>query len=457
MNPFDPADSASRTACLTTPLRRRDALGLLAGGLALPALWRSAEAQGAAEVEVAVVGGGAAGIAAARALAAAGRSCMLIEASRALGGRARTETLGGTPLDLGVARLDSGGPLAAAAASAGITPTALAVARRLYVDGREASNGGYDGFLAALGRANRAIAATADAGRDIAVAATLPEGGPWDGTVAALLGPLGIGRPLDKVSTVDLARRQTPADDSRAPDGVGALLDRLGSGLTVRFSTRVARIDAVRNGVVLGFEGGGTLKARSVILAVPAAVIAAGAIRITPFPVRIMDALRALPSGMLEHVGFLLRENPLGLDPDERVVLKAGTTSPALLEARIGAGDLHVLTFGDQQAVEIAARGDAAGLALAREALVAGFGARAVSNLETVVVSRWSRHPLIRGAMAVALPGGSGSRRLFIDPVGRVILAGEYTSIDRWGTVDGAYASGMAAAERAVRLLAGPA
>ena len=60
------------------------------------------------ETEVAIVGGGAAGIAAGRRLTAAGIDCLLIEARARLGGRARTVTdQSGFALDLGCGWLHS--------------------------------------------------------------------------------------------------------------------------------------------------------------------------------------------------------------------------------------------------------------------------------------------------------------------------------------------------------------
>src|ERR1700741_5016484 len=60
------------------------------------------------EFEVVVVGGGAAGIAAARTLHDAGVDCLLVEARDRLGGRAWTVTAeGGAPIDLGCGWLHS--------------------------------------------------------------------------------------------------------------------------------------------------------------------------------------------------------------------------------------------------------------------------------------------------------------------------------------------------------------
>ncbi|WP_342448235.1 FAD-dependent oxidoreductase [Methylorubrum extorquens] len=58
--------------------------------------------------DVIIVGGGAAGIGAARRLAAHGLTVLVLEASSRLGGRAFTQDLGGYPLDLGCEWLHSG-------------------------------------------------------------------------------------------------------------------------------------------------------------------------------------------------------------------------------------------------------------------------------------------------------------------------------------------------------------
>ena len=73
-------------------------------------------------LDVAIVGAGAAGIAAARRLIGLGRSVLLVEALPRLGGRALTVQVAGLPLDLGCGWLHSAdrNPLAALADTAGI-------------------------------------------------------------------------------------------------------------------------------------------------------------------------------------------------------------------------------------------------------------------------------------------------------------------------------------------------
>src|SRR5262245_28194797 len=81
---------------------RRSFLAVSAAVVAAPSV---ARAQGSADVDVVIIGAGAAGIAAARRIAAANRRFVLLEASDRIGGRCVTDTTTfGVPFDLGAAR-----------------------------------------------------------------------------------------------------------------------------------------------------------------------------------------------------------------------------------------------------------------------------------------------------------------------------------------------------------------
>ena len=80
-------------------LSRRSFLAVSAAVVAAPSVVR---AQGGADLDVAIIGAGAAGIAAARRIAAAKRRFVLLEASDRIGGRCVTDTtIFGVPFDLG--------------------------------------------------------------------------------------------------------------------------------------------------------------------------------------------------------------------------------------------------------------------------------------------------------------------------------------------------------------------
>lgn len=434
--------------------------------LPAPALGQSA----GNDVDVVIVGGGAAGIAAARRIAGAKRSYVLFEAGTRLGGRARTDTAFGLPVDFGAGGFArSEGTLATDAQAAGQNLIALPSGRRLFAEGKEVHESAYDAFTLALGTAQRDLRAMADSGKDVAAAAALqaatPDAGtqriiaPWAATTAQFLGPLSCGRPLTALSALDLSRRDAPPDDTTAAAGIGTLMEGLGAWLNVQKEAPVALVTHGGRFHLVTLRGQRTpIRARAVILAVPAPVLAAGAIRFNPvLPPRLVNALRAVPAGHLERVAFLLPGNPLGLQANEAVLAKAGGAPPALLRGRVNGSDLHVLTFGDAQARAIAEKGEATARTLARDWLRWNFPG-AESAVGEVVSSAWGQDPLIRGALFPALPGQGGQRRIFADTVqNRLFLAGDYVPASGWGTLGGAWASGEAAADRALRLFDGPA
>lgn len=444
-----------------TLTRRRFLAATSAALLPVPALAQSGGA-GAGDVDVAIIGGGAAGIAAARRIAGAGRSHVLLEAGPALGGRARTRPAFGLNVDLGAGGFArTGATLAASAQADGLALAALPSGRRLFVDGHEARESVYDAFTAALGKARRDMLAAVDGGKDVAASVPLAALPPdaWSATVAQLLGPLSCGRALSTLSALDLSLRDAPVDDLTAPGGVGALVAALGAKLNVQTDAPVTLITNGGRFHSVTVRGQRTpIRARAIVLAVPAPVLAAGALRFNPgLPGRLANALRALPAGALEQVAFLLPGNPVGLEPNESVLVKAGKAPPAMLRGRVGGTDLHILTFGDAPAREIAEKGEAAALKLARNYLGLNFGI-AGERVAEVVCSRWGTDPLIRGALVAASPGQGGQRRVFADAVqNRIFLAGDYVPTDDWGTLAGAWRSGEAAATRALALIGGPA
>lgn len=421
---------------------------------------------GASDVDIVIIGGGAAGIGAARRIAEAKRSYVLLEASPKLGGRARTEEAFGLRVDLGAGGFArSEGTLATSAQGAGLELITLPSGRRLFAEGREVRESAYDAFAAALGTARRDMLVAVEGGKDVAASLALTGAGPaaatpWAATVAQLLGPLGCGRALATLSALDLASRDAPPDDTTSPAGIGTLMEGLGAWLNVQKDAPVTLVTNAGRFHTVTLRGQRTpIRARAIVLAVPAPVLAAGVIRFNPgLPPRLVAALRAIPAGHLEQVAFLLPGNPLALQPNEAVLTKAGTAPPALLRGRINGSDLHVLTFGDAPARTIAEKGAAAALPLARDWLRASFPT-ADATISDVVSSKWGQDPLIRGALSAALPGQGAQRRVFADTVqNRIFLAGDYVPVSGWGTLGGAFASGEAAATRALRLFGdGPA
>jgi monoamine oxidase len=90
-------------------------------------------------------------------------------------------------------------------------------------------------------------------------------------------------------------------------------------------------------------------------------------------------------------------------------------------------------------------------VAFAVEWLSKLFGSDVAKTVKKSGATRWNTASFALGAMSAASPGGQGSRKILMEPVGSLFLAGEAAHETLWGTVDGAWESGERAAEAALR------
>ena len=73
------------------------------------------------------------------------------------------------------------------------------------------------------------------------------------------------------------------------------------------------------------------------------------------------------------------------------------------------------------------------------------------ATVKSSSATRWNASPYVLGAMSAAAPGAQASRKMLLEPMGPLFLAGEASHETLWGTVDGAWESGERAAEAALR------
>ncbi|PTM51889.1 flavin monoamine oxidase family protein [Phreatobacter oligotrophus] len=438
-------------------MTRRRLLAASATLPAAPALAQTAR-QPASEVDVIVIGAGAAGIAAARRLTAAGRSVIVLEAKAQAGGRCIVDTVNfGMPMDLGAhwIHAPADNPVVPLARAAGFTLYDDPDRPRLMIKGRSPREGEWETFAAALVRAQRAIIEAGEAGREIPLSAAMPTNlRDWAATIDFLKGAWDSGKETSEISCVDFYNA-IETRDLFCRQGYGAILAKLAEGLPIRLSTPVTKVDWSGRGVTVETPAG-ALRARAVIVTVSTAVLASGTIRFTPaLPKRQADAVAALTCGTYEHLIVRLAGNPLDAKPDEPLVVKADTTATAKPLARIGGSDWWYLDIGGRFARDLAAAGETAMKAFAAEFVGNEFGPQARRALGEIHVTSWSTDPFIRGAWSVAGPGATPQRLRLAEPVGqRLLIAGEATDEGLWGTVGGAFASGERAAEQALRWIA---
>ena len=407
------------------------------------------------EVDIVVIGGGAAGVAAARRIQAANRKVILVEAEARLGGRCWTDaTAFDLPFDRGARWLHNPdtNPMIRLARSAGLDIAAASSGQKIRIGQRYARAGETEYFLAALVRANRAIDEASRGRSDVSCASVLPKDlGDWTGTAEFVLGASAVGKDLRDVSVMDKARSQDRNVLISCRQGLGTLIGRLGEPIPAALSTPVSHISWSNRDVSVETQAG-RIAARAAILTVSSNVLASGNIRFTPeLPKRQLDAAANLSLGSYDRIALQLPGNPLGLARDETVIEQSNSTRTALLSANIDGSALCTIDVAGSFGRDLSAQGEKAMIAFAIEWLTKLFGSELVSTMKKSSATRWNASPFALGAMSVAAPGFQASRKILTEPIGNLFLAGEASHETLWGTVDGAWESGERAAEAALR------
>jgi monoamine oxidase len=440
-------------------LTRRD---LMAGAAALAAISsvRRVNAAGLPrDVDVAIIGAGSAGIAAARKVAASGRSVVVLEASDRIGGRCATDTTTfDVPFDRGARWLYNSetNPLMELARAARIDLVPGPRGQKIRIGRRNARAGETEDFLALVVRVNRAMQDAVRMRGDLPASQALPQDlGDWAGTLDFQLGAMATGKNLDALSTADLLTMQPREPLSYCRQGVGTLITRLAQNVPVVLSTPVTGIKWGAKDAQVE-TGAGTLTARAVILTASTGVLNSGKIKFTPdLPKRQSDALSKLVLGSYDHIALELPGNPLGLARDDTFIEKSSDRRTGLLLANIGAASLCQVDVAGSFGAELSAQGDAAMVDFATEWLRKLFGGDVAKVTKRTSVTRWNDSPYVMGAMSAAQPGGQPSRRIMMEPLGSLFFAGEAVHETQWGTVNGAWLSGERAADAALRKVSG--
>ncbi len=406
------------------------------------------------EADIVVIGAGAAGIAAARRIAAAGRKVIVVEAANQVGGRCITDTSTfDAPFDRGARWIHNPetNPMIRLGRAAGLEILPAPSGQKIRIGRRNARASETEELLAALVKANRAID---EAARkfDVSCGSVMPkELGDWAGTAEFVLGASFAGKDLKDISVVDKVRAQDRNSAIACRQGLGTLIVKLADQLPVSLSTPVSRIEWSNRDAGVQTPAG-KITARAAIITVSSNVLAGGSIKFAPdIPKRTLDAAAKLGLGSYDHIALQMPGNPLGLARDDILIEQSNSTRTALLYANMGGSSLCSIDIGGSFGRDLSAQGEAAMIAFAIEWLTKLFGSDLAKAVTKSSATRWNASPYIQGAMSVAPPGGQASRKALSEPVGCLFFAGEATHETLWGTVDGAWESGERAAEAALR------
>jgi monoamine oxidase len=413
-------------------------------------------------IDVLIVGAGAAGIAAARKLASAGRSFTVVEATDHLGGRCHTETKSfGVPFDRGAhwIRAPEINPLMKLAPRTGLEIYPAPSGQRVRIGKRNARESELEDYLAALVRSHRAIDEAARGRTDVSCANALPKDlGDWRPSVEFALGPYSTAKDLSEISALDFSKSVERDLGAFCRQGYGALLAKLAEGIPVQFNSPVSHIDTMTRGSrVEVTTPGGPLQARYAIVTVSTNVITSGAIKFDrEWPRRHLEAAAKLALGSYDHIALELAGNPLGLQRDDLMFEKAADGRTAALLANVSGTPLALVEVGGRFGRELSAKGGPAMVDFAVEWLTGLFGTDIRRSVRRTQTTHWNADPWTLGAFSTAAPGAQGARRILMEPLReRVYLAGEALHETMWGTVGGAWESGERTADAVLRRLSG--
>jgi monoamine oxidase len=425
------------------------------------------------DADVLVLGGGFAGIAAARDLREAGRSVIVLEARDRIGGRTWYREIPGTGVEAeygGMFFSRATQPnLAAEIERYGIGVTPMALPETIaWIRGSQRTEGRptVDRLLDALqaSRMSDALAATAKAfasedhtslgERDVTADSWIRELGA-DEEAADLLRAFTAsmgGAPLDRVSILPLLWDMVELEyfnivdvfldvGELFTDGTKSLIDVMASGLDIRFGSVVTGVDHDDAGARVSLEGGGALHAAAAVVALPLNLWADVAFDPPLAPPKQRAASERHP-GAVSKVLAIVRDAPASfLGIGWKTPINAGFVTKPAADGRLFMG------FSVQDRVDLSDRDAVAG---AVNAHLPGA---------TVVTSDghdWVSDPYSKGTWLAVPPGwfGDGTFEALEVPEGRLAFAGSDIAAEGAGWIEGAVGSGRGAARHTRAVLA---
>ncbi len=425
--------------------------------------------------DVLVIGAGAAGLAAARELAAAGKSVIVIEARQRIGGRVWTNRAWkDAPIDLGASWIHGhiGNPLTELAERFHVptkvtdydsvslfdeTGAALKgpeIARIMKLEG-ELKRG-----LRELAARPGDAAANSISLQD-AVSCWQNSAGVSDEDrriqrrVARNEIEVEFAADLDELGFPGWNAGQEFAGQQRIfPTGYGGIIDNLAQGLDVRLQTQARSIDYRRSPLSIETTAG-TFEAEHAIVTLPLGVLKQGTVRFLPeLPEPKRAAISRLGMGLLDKVVVRFRES---FWPDRHILAFLSDRAeqwPDVFNLLPVCGQPVLMAFKSGKAAHAdERRTDRELVSMLMGQLRAAFGS-GVGEPDAWHVTRWARDPHAGGSYSYVRVGSTPEQRdALAAPLNeRVFFAGEATHRDHSATVHGAYLSGL---REARRILAG--
>jgi monoamine oxidase len=406
------------------------------------------------DTEVAIIGGGAAGIAAGRHLRAAGIDCLLVEARTRFGGRAYTVDASGFGIDLGCGWLHSAdrNPWTQVAEAEGRSLDRAeppwnkpSLEMGFPLDEQRAFREAMHTFYERVGEAARKQP-------DVPVASVLEPGGRWN----ALLGSIGTyisGGELDHVSALDFDNYADTGVNWRVVEGYGTTIAGYAQPIRAVLDCPVLRIDHSARRLRIE-TAKGTITADQAIVTLPTNVLAEMEDLFAPALPDKTQAAANLPLGLNDKL-FLSLENAEEFGRDSRLFGRTDRAT-ATYHMRPFGRPMIECYFGGRNAWDLEAGGEKAFVDFAVGELTGLLGNDFAKRVKPITIHPWGADPFARGSYSYALPGKAGSRPVLATPVDeRLFFAGEACSTHDFSTAHGGFITGVSAAEQVIAVRQG--
>ncbi len=405
--------------------------------------------------EVVIVGAGAAGLAAGRALAAADVDVLVLEARDRLGGRAHTQSVSGYALDLGCGWLHSAdrNPWAERARTLGFTiddtppPWEEQACEQGFSRAEQAAyRAAFDAFEERLAKAAGELV-------DRAASELFEAGGRWNALIDAI-STFYNGVEFQHVSVRDYDAYVDTGVNLRVTEGYGTLIAAYGEDAPVVLNVEVTTVD--RTGPTLRLHtSAGLIEAEAVIVTVPSAMLAEERLRFEPPLKDKVELAAGLPLGLADKL-VLEVDGADEFPKDTQLIGRIDRTETAGYHLRPFGRPLIEAFFGGELAWGLEAEGPRAFAAFAIDELVDLVGSGIRRRLRPISATAWGADPFSRGSYSYALPNRHEDRARLAAPVeNRIFFAGEACSADAFSTAHGADDTGLRAARQTLAALRG--
>jgi monoamine oxidase len=417
--------------------------------------------------DVAIIGAGAAGIAAARKCHHSKLNYAVFEARDRVGGRAHTININGQALDTGAHWMHFAdvNPLVSLAKSLSFKTIVSPTNYPRYDNGKLQNSRKNQilskGWQVLSQNADKVNTSKNDKSLEDCLPTELnyPELKDWINTLAFGLG-LYSGRDIKEVSAYDYAQAKDYGNKF-IYGGYGTLIALLAKDLNIKYSSPITSIDW--HDKQIKFQIGQEIfETHKLIITIPVMVLTKNTIKFSPnLPSKQRAAIEALKPAAYEHVIIYWQNHPFKKNKSNQLTLFKGERERNIsMLTAIEGTDFHYVEIGGSILTGFSGTSEQKktfSAQLALDELTRHFGVEHTQSINIIHITDWWNDPYSCGSWSVAPPNLALARKLLQHSLGEKIwFAGEASSISQAGTVGGAWLEGERAAASIIKLIKNP-